>query len=338
MQEAYVNGYWDEIVGFMRNLFNTTFKSNQYLYKALFTGITRVSRESLFSDLNNIKVVTTSSEQYADCFGFIEEEVFKVLDKYGYGKEKENVKKWYDGFKFGKVEDIYNPWSVLSFLQEGKYEPYWLNGDTIKTTIDEQLVFGEMSKNKNAVWSLLHSTGYLKAVETRMSEGIVEYSLKITNYEVKACFNLLVLRWFENAGENYSFFVKALLDGNVGEMMDTLTEICESMISVFDGSGKSAPENFYHGLVLGLLVELRESYEIRSNRESGLGRYDVMLSKNMRMFFNAPIYEIHLPLKHPKYILEDKKYETELLNAGYAKERIKKFAFVFEGKELLIKD
>ena len=373
MQEAYVNGYWDKIVEFMRNMFNGTLKTNPYLHKALLTGITRVSRESLFSDLNNLNVVTNSSEQYADCFGFTEKEVFDSLDEYGYSEEKEEVKKWYDGFKFGNTEGIYNPWSIISFIKNGKYQPYWantssnslvsklvkegdgeikksfetlLNGGIIETTIDEQLVFGEMSKNKNAVWSLLLASGYLKIVSADLPDS--RYRLRLTNFEVKSCFNLMVERWFENAGENYSYFVKALLECNIDDMMDTLTEICESMISSFDGSGKSAPENFYHGLVIGLLVELRNSYEIKSNRESGLGRYDVMLRPKDKNN-NAIIIEFKSKRRSEKdksleeladkalKQIEDKKYEQELLSAGYPEDKIKKLAFVFEGKELLIK-
>ncbi|SFG30892.1 AAA family ATPase [Oribacterium sp. WCC10] len=375
MQEAYVNGYWDEISGYMRNMFNSTLKTNPNLQKALLTGITRVSRESLFSDLNNLKIVTISSDKYADCFGFTEKEVFEALEAYGYSSEKKKVKEWYDGFKFGNTEDIYNPWSIISFLQEGKYEPYWantssnslvsklvregsveikkafedlLNDGVIQTKIDEQLVYGEITGNKNAIWSLLFSAGYLKPVSIEGEGNMAVYSLKLTNHEVKDSFSLLVERWFENAGENYSYFVKALLEGNIDDMTDTLSEICESMISTFDGSGKAAPENFYHGLVIGLLVELRGRYEIKSNRESGLGRYDVMLRPKDKKD-NAVIIEFKskrrsdngrtldelcdIALKQ----IEDKKYETELLEAGYSKDRIIKLAFAFEGKELLIK-
>ena len=375
MQEAYVNGYWDEISGFMRNMFNSTLKTNPNLQKALLTGITRVSRESLFSDLNNINIVTISSDQYADCFGFTEKEVFEALEAYGYSSEKKKVKEWYDGFKFGNTEDIYNPWSIISFLQEGKYEPYWantssnslvsklvregsveikkdfedlLNDGVIQTKIDEQLVYGEMTGNQNAIWSLLFSAGYLKPVSIDGEGNMAVYSLKLTNHEVKDSFSLLVERWFENEGENYNYFVKALLEGNIDDMMDTLSEICESMISTFDGSGKAAPENFYHGLVIGLLVELRERYEIKSNRESGLGRYDVMLRPKDKKD-NAVIMEFKskrrsengktldelcdIALKQ----IEDKKYETELLEAGFTKDKIIKLAFAFEGKELLIK-
>ena len=375
MQEAYVNGYWNEIAGFMRNMFNSALKTNPYLGRALLTGITRVSRESLFSDLNNLRVITSSSEQYADCFGFTEDEVFEALDTYGYSSEKEKVKEWYDGFRFGNVEDIYNPWSVLSFLKEGKYDAYWantssnslvskivresgaetkkafeelLNGEIIKTKIDEQLVFGDIGNNKRAVWSLLFAGGYLRLVDIEGEAGQAEYSLKLTNHEIKDSFNLLVERWFETEEENYDVFVKALLEGNIDDMTDTLTEICESMISSFDGSGKDAPENFYHGLVIGLLVELRGRYEIKSNRESGLGRYDVMLRPKDKND-NAVIIEFKSKRRSEKSKtleeladmalkqIEDKKYETELLEAGYSPDKINKFAFVFEGKELLIK-
>ncbi|SFG45047.1 AAA family ATPase [Oribacterium sp. WCC10] len=376
MQEAYVNGYWGELTGFMRNLFNSTLKTNPYLGRALLTGITRVSRESLFSDLNNLKMVTITSEKYADCFGFTEEEVFGALEAYGYDTEKEKVKAWYDGFKFGNTEGIYNPWSIISFLQEGKYESYWANtssnslvsklvregnvdikksfenllqGETIETEIDEQLVFGEMDGNEKAVWSLLFASGYLKAVSVRDIDGIIKYELKLTNYEVVVSFSILVKRWFENAGSNYSYFVKALLEGNIDDMMDTLSEICEDMISSFDGSGKAAPENFYHGLVIGLLVELRDRYEIKSNRESGLGRYDVMLRPRDKKD-NAVIIEFKSKRRSEKgksldeladmalKQIEDRKYETELVSAGYDKDKIKKLAFAFEGKELLIKE
>ena len=375
MQEAYVNGYWDELVGFMRNMFNSTLKTNPYLGKALLTGITRVSRESLFSDLNNLKIVTVSSDMYADCFGFTEKEVFESLDSYGYSSEKEKVKAWYDGFKFGNTEDIYNPWSIISFLKKGKYEPYWantssnslvsklvregsveikkafeelLNDGVIQTKIDEQLVYGEMTGNKNAIWSLLFSAGYLKPVTIEGEGNMAVYRLKLTNHEVKDSFSLLVERWFENEGENYSYFVKALLEGNIDDMMDTMSEICEDMISTFDGSGKAAPENLYHGLVIGLLVELRDRYEIKSNRESGLGRYDVMLRPKDKKD-NAVIIEFKSKRRSEKgksldelcdmalKQIEDKKYEAELLSAGFDKEKIIKLAFAFEGKEVLIK-
>ena len=130
MQEAYVNGFWDELVAFTRSLFNSTFKTNPYLARAVMTGITRVSKESIFSDLNNLNVVTTTSDEYATAFGFTEEEVFNALDDYGYSDKKELVKKWYDGFTFGSKTDIYNPWSILNFLDKGKVGTYWANSSS----------------------------------------------------------------------------------------------------------------------------------------------------------------------------------------------------------------
>ena len=224
-----------------------------------------------------------------------------------------------------------------------------LNGGIIRTAIDEQLVFGEIPGNSCAIWSLLLFGGYLKIVNIEGSGNMAEYALELTNYEVRDCFNLLVRRWFENAGKNYNYFIKALVDGNTADMNDTLSEICESMISSFDGSGKDAPENFYHGLVIGLLVELRDSYEIRSNRESGLGRYDVMLRPKEKDR-NAIIIEFKSKRKSEKNKtleeladialkqIEDKKYETELLEAGFRQDKIRKYAFAFEGKELLVKE
>ena len=375
MQEAYVSGYWDHLSGFMRIMFNGALKTNPYMHKALLTGITRVSRESLFSDLNNLTVITTSSKGYADCFGFTEKEVFDSLEAHGYGEQKSKVKRWYDGFKFGDMDDIYNPWSILSFLKSGRYEPYWANtssnslvsklvkegdekikeafetlldGGIIEAEIDEQLVYGEMGKNEKAVWSLLFATGYLKEAGLKDRGGISLYRLRLTNYEVNVCFRIMVKRWFENAGSNYGYFVKGLLECDIDDMTDSLSEICESMMSSFDGSGRSAPENFYHGLVIGLLVELRESHEIKSNRESGLGRYDVMIRPKDKNE-NAIIIEFKSRRRSEKgksleeladkalRQIEDKKYEQELIDAGYSPERIKKLAFVFEGKEVFIK-
>ena len=308
MQEAYVSGYWNRIVEFMRNMFNSAFKTNPYMHKVLLTGITRVSRESLFSDMNNINVVTTSSEQYSDCFGFTESEVFTELDNYGYGSEKENVKKWYDGFKFGNTDDIYNPWSIIYFLKTGKYEPYWANtssnslisklvrqgdrsikesfetlirGESIYTQIDEQLVYGEMQDNETAVWSLLQTTGYLKIVNISNDGYKNIYELKLTNHEIKMIFGKMVLQWFSGEGSTlYNEFVKALLKGETRGINKFLNKFLVKTCSYFDGSKNASdaePERFYHGLVLGLMVDLAGNYILESNRESGYGRYDVML-------------------------------------------------------------
>lgn len=192
MQEAYIDGYWDELVRFTRSLFNSTFKTNPYLERGIMTGITRVSKESIFSDLNNLEVVTTTSEKYATAFGFTEEEVFAALDAYGYGERKDEVKQWYDGFTFGTHADIYNPWSILNFLDKGRVATYWANtssnslvgklvregnrrvktnfeqlleGGSILCPIDEQIVYNRLNRREGAIWSLLLASGYLKVLD-----------------------------------------------------------------------------------------------------------------------------------------------------------------------------
>ena len=379
MQEAYVSGYWDEITEFVRNMFNSALKTNPYLQKALLTGITRVSRESLFSDLNNIKVITASSDKYADCFGFTEKEVFKALDDYGYSSEKEKVKEWYDGFKFGNTDGIYNPWSIISFLQEGKYEPYWANtssnslisklvregdravkesfetlmrGESIFSQIDEQLVYGEMQDNEVAVWSLLHTTGYLKTVSIVNDDFKEEYELKLTNYEIMRIFGKMVLRWFSGEGSTlYNEFVKALLKGEVRGMNKFLNKFLLKTCSYFDGSknaSEAEPERFYHGLVLGLMIDLDSRYILESNRESGYGRYDVMLKpkdvkKDIGIIMEFKVLDtfdgeqsLEDTAKSALKQIEERHYDEELLTAGVASERIFKYGFAFSGKEVLV--
>ena len=236
MQEAYVNGYWEELVAFTRSLFNSTFKTNPYLERAIMTGITRVSKESIFSDLNNLKVITVTSDEYSKCFGFTEDEVFAALDEQGLSSEKEKVKLWYDGFTFGDEKDVYNPWSIINFLDEKKYKTYWADsssnglvnelirtgsaeikktmetliaGGTVEKNIDEQIVFEQLKTNKDAVWSLLLASGYLR-VETFRTEGRLNkkiYSLKLTNYEVEQMFGTMIGRWFGGADVPYNEFI-----------------------------------------------------------------------------------------------------------------------------------
>lgn len=310
MQEGYVYGYWREMVEFIRNLFNATFKTNPYLDRAVLTGITRISRESIFSDLNNLEVVTTTADKYADSFGFTEGEVFTALEEYGLGDKKEEVKRWYDGFTFGHKQDIYNPWSILNYLDKRKLGAYWANtssnslvgklireGDPdIKTTmedllhggifyteIDEQIIFDQLDYRQGAIWSLLLASGYLKAESCEMDPFSArwEYGLKLTNLEVRLMFERMIDGWFRDYTPAYNDFVKALLKGNLREMNHYMNKVAMDTISFFDSGNKpsesSEPERFYHGFVLGLLVELRGYYTVTSNRESGLGRYDVLL-------------------------------------------------------------
>ena len=328
MQEAYVNGYWEELVAFTRSLFNSTFKTNPYLERAIMTGITRVSKESIFSDLNNLKVVTVTSKEYAKCFGFTEKEVFMSLDEEGLSTEKEKVKAWYDGFTFGESKDIYNPWSITNFLDEKRYKTYWaatssnslvskliqtgsvnvkktmedlLEGKSINIELDEQIVFDQLNGSSEAIWSLLLASGYLKVdyVDFTNPEGKNIYALSLTNFEVKKMFENMIKDWFRTRDDSSNEFVKALIDGDLDAMNYYMNEVTNNIFSFFDVSGKEEsrirPENFYHGFTLGLMVNQSDNYIITSNRESGFGSYDILLE---------PIDKNNL--KYPGIIIEFK--------------------------------
>ena len=381
MQEAYIHGYWDKFTAFMRSLFNATFKTNPYLERAVMTGITRVSKESIFSDLNNLAVVTTTSDRYSTAFGFTQEEVFKSLDDMGLGERRDDVKRWYDGFVFGEHRDIYNPWSITNFLKEKKLRPYWastssnglvsrliqtappdikqmmedlISGREIVVNFDEQIVFSQLGKNKNAIWSLLMASGYLKPDKVEYKGELLEpwYHLSITNLETVSMFSNMFKGWFNNDSSNYGEFVQALLKGRLREMNIYMNDVAMSTFSYFDvgtqPSERTQPERFFHGFVLGLLVELRDIYEIKSNRESGYGRYDVMLvPKSGDRKYNAIILEFKVFDSYDESTLEDtaqsalrqieeKNYDAELIARGIEKDRIRHYGFAFEGKKVLI--
>lgn len=380
MQEAYVHGYWAEFTTFVRSLFNATFKTNPYLERAVMTGITRVSKESIFSDLNNLRVVTTTSDLYADCFGFTEEEVFASLDAFGMGDKKDVVKQWYDGFIFGGHRDIYNPWSITNYLKEKKLRPYWadtssnglagklirtaspeikehmedlLNGQTITVNFDEQMVFEQLDYNENAIWGLLLASGYLKAEEVEYRGITLKpwYQLRITNLETVSMFDDMFRGWFEASEAGYSSFVKALMQGDLEAMNYYMNKVSLATFSHFDVGGETSeslePERFYHGFVLGLMAERAECYQIRSNRESGFGRYDVMMIPKNREKYPAIIIEFKVCSRAKKETLEDavqealkqivdKKYDAELVALGVPKEQIRHYGFAFAGKKVLI--
>ena len=379
MQEAYVQGYWDEFTSFVRSLFNASFKTNPYLERAIMTGITRVSKESIFSDLNNLRVVTTTSNLYADCFGFTEEEVFAALDEYGMSDKKDEVKQWYDGFTFGEHRDIYNPWSITNYLDEHRLYPYWastssnglvsrlirtasadvkekmedlLRGQAITVYFDEQIVYNQLDDNEEAIWSLLLASGYLKVQNIDYRGITLEpwYTLDITNIETLSMFMTMFRGWFKNKDANYNDFVKALLKGSLKEMNIYMNDVALATFSSYDTgkkpSEKSQPERFYHGFVLGLLVELRDRYQIRSNRESGYGRYDVMLTPVTEVDDAIVIeFKVHEPDEEKSLQdtvrtaldqIKEKNYDAELLLQGIPADRIRHYGFAFEGKKVLI--
>ena len=396
MQDAWISGYWEETVSFFSGLFNSTFKTNKYLERGLITGITRVANvslrepaESIFTGMNNLDVITTTSDKYTTAFGFTEEEVFTALDDAGLGEQKEKVKKWYDGFIFGTSTDIYNPWSIVSFInKKGKYDTYWSNtsgnglvnqliqkgnsdikqimedllqNKSFEAEIDEKIVFDQLNGSADAVWSLLLATGYLKVLNVRTldtdeegvgAEGDVWYTLTITNLETKRMFRKMVRDWFKNDTEvYYNEFIKALLNDNVKKMNTFMNKVALNTFSFFDSGSKPSdqaePERFYHGFVLGMVVNLSDAYKVRSNRESGFGRYDVMiepLDKTKKAYIlefkvldsdeDEETLEDTLANAHAQ--IEEKQYEAELISSGYLPEQIRKYGFAFRGKECLI--
>ena len=382
MQEAYVDGYWDDLVAFTRSMFNSTFKTNPWLERGIMTGITRVSKESIFSDLNNLEVVTTTSDKYATSFGFTEKEVFSALEECGLDSEKEEVKCWYDGFIFGSHKDIYNPWSILNYLDKRYFTTYWANtssnslvgkllregnrgikekfenllrGEVIRTPIDEQIVYNQLDGSEKAVWSLLLASGYLKVLSYDRMELLERgqkqmYELALTNYEVECMFEGMIRGWFTEAEEDYNEFIKAMLQNNLKAMNAYMNRVALSTFSYFDTGKRPSydqPERFYHGFVLGLIVDLQNKYVITSNRESGFGRYDVMLEPKRPQEDDAIILEFKVydeddeenlkeTVQSALAQIEEKQYAAQLIARGVPKERIRCYGFAFEGKKVLI--
>lgn len=397
MQEAYLQGYWDEFTSFIRSLFNATFKTNPYLERAIMTGITRVQYrryakfakqtsngstivEPMFSDLNNLEVVTTTSGAYEDSFGFTEPEVFAALDEFGMSDKKDEVKQWYDGFTFGNHRDIYNPWSITNYLRKGKLNSYWaatssnglvsrliqtasvdvkekmedlLKGQEIVVNFDEQIVYDQLDQDEDAIWSLLLASGYLKVKKIDYRGITLDpwYTLNITNTETRSMFRAMFRGWFKNQRANYGDFMKALIEGDLEAMNYYMNKVALTTFSYFDvGSGNgqdSEPERFYHGFVLGLIAERAGTYKIRSNRESGFGRYDIMMIPMNPMEYPAIIIEFKVCSRMKTESLEEavqsalkqiqeKNYDAELLAQGIPTDRIRHYGFAFEGKKVLI--
>ena len=406
MQEAYVNGFWNDMVGFIRSFFNSTLKTNPYLDRAIMTGITTaeysavrkfakqtsngsalaetISKESIFSDLNNLNVITTTNDEYNTSFGFTESEVFAALDEAGLSEKKDDVKLWYDGFTFGKHKDIYNPWSITNYLDKKEFKTYWadtssnslvgkliqrgspkikkameklLNGEYITVGIDEQIVFDQLDNDEDAIWSLLLASGYLKvdSMEICVSTGEQKYELSLTNLEVRVMFQKLIKGWFMTGDDSSNEFISALIDGDLEAMNYYINEVTLNVFSSFDVAGKDEsrirPENFYHGFVLGLMAGQRNNYIIKSNRESGFGRYDVMMipkhsTNEAGKKLPAIVLEFKVKRDSEKSLeeavevahkqIEEKRYDEEILTLGIEKERIRHYGFAFEGKKVLI--
>ncbi|MBQ9058658.1 MAG: AAA family ATPase [Atopobiaceae bacterium] len=380
MQEAWLGGFWDEMAAFMRSFMNSTFKTNPSLGRGLMTGITRVSRESIFSDLNNLNVCGVTAEKYTTSFGFTQQEVDAALVEFGMQEKRDKVQEWYDGFCFGDIEGIYNPWSITKYLDTKKFEPHWMNtsgnalaadvvrtgeddikkdfeillsGGCVSQVIDEQIIFSELGSSSSAAWSLLLSSGYLTTTAEAPEQFDDPRLLRLTNLEVRLSFEKLIKRWFYRAGSaRYDSFVHSILTGNEEDATDYLNDITISCMSAFDGAthtAESEPERFYHGLVLGLLASLRGRYTVESNRESGRGRYDIMLvpTKDAQVKDTPIIIEFKVFDPRRESTLEDtasralaqieeRAYATTLIERGFSAEHILSYGIAFRGKESLV--
>ena len=375
IQHSYFSGIYDETVAFMRNFLSNTLKDNIYLEKAVLTGILRVARESIFSGLNNLEVYSILKDGYSDKFGFTEDEIDKMLRDFDAVGEREEFKKWYNGYIFGDTV-IYNPWSTLSYLKDIKKEfmPYWVNtsenkiiktilakgseglkksfeellrGNTIETTIDENIIMADVEANENNIWSFLLLSGYLKVVGKRRENNRIYYSLAIPNIEVRFMYEKMIEDWANESyiAAEYSEMLKALINFDYEVFEEIFIEYVERSLSYFDVSGEE-PERVYHSFVLGMLVALSNTHYVLSNKESGYGRYDVMVIpkdiskpgiiiefKKARRTNKKSIYQL---IEEGKKQIEDKKYETELLSRGIT--NIKKLVIVFKGKEVSVND
>ena len=373
IQHSYFSGIYDETVAFMRNFLSNTLKDNIYLEKAVLTGILRVARESIFSGLNNLDVYSILKEGYSDKFGFTEVEIEKMLNDFNIVEEKDEFKRWYNGYLFGNTV-IYNPWSTLSYLKDKNeyFMPYWVNtsenkiiktilakgsdglkksfeellkGNTIETTIDENIIMADIEANENNVWSFLLLSGYLKVVDKIRKEDEIYYKVAIPNVEVKHMYNKIIKDWASESyvSSEYNEMLKALINFDYEVFEEIFIDYVEKSLSYFDVSGEE-PERVYHGFVLGMLVALNNTHYVLSNRESGYGRYDVMVIpkditkpgiiiefKRARKNNKKTIEQL---IEEAKTQIEDKKYETELLSRGITD--IKKLVIVFKGKEVSV--
>lgn len=373
--EAYTDGYWDETINTFRQLFHTTFKENDFFYRAIITGVTRISKNSLFSDLNNLEVDTVTCDAYSDCFGFTEQEVmdaFKCQDI----DTIQDVKAMYDGFTIGRHQDIYNPWSICNYMRQRELIGYWVNtssnklvgdiirrypveskyeierlmaGEKVHKRINEGITFQYLEGDENSLWSLLLAVGYIKAENIVRSVEGIECDVSVTNREVMAMFKTEILGMFHNGWSAYGRFAESLLAHKMelmNEYLQTITYTSISYFDVADGPKERTPENFYHGLVLGLIVSLRDRYRIVSNRESGRGRYDIAmypLQENTDAFImefkvqdRKKETDLEQTAKNALQQIVDKNYEADLLAAGVPEERIYKLGFAFAGKDVLV--
>lgn len=310
IQAAYMNHYYDEAIAVMREMFSETFKENGHLGRAVITGITRIAKESLFSDMNNLAVCSVLSGGYDKAFGFTQGEMEKILEEYGLTGKRDLVRFWYDGFTVGEETGIYNPWSIVNYLSNRTRPPqdYWaqsggvglidhlvrrgsaplkegfetlLGGGTISREISEDLIFPMLDVDENAVWSLLIAAGYVRPGIGDGGHASSDTELCLTNHETQLSLSKMVKAWFNTrSGNHMNAFARAFLADDLWEMNEAMRQVVVNCASSFDSGvrpskGTVRPENFFHALTLGMLTCLSGDFRVTSNRESGFGRYDV---------------------------------------------------------------
>lgn len=371
---GYHEKYYKEIVSFMRNFLSGGLKdTDQYLKRAMLTGILRVAQESIFSGLNNPGVYTLLKDEYSGCFGFTEAEVVRLLKDHNLEGLYGDVKKWYNGYIFGKTT-IYNPWSMIYFAADNgkEFTPYWINtsdnklinklllggghelkqeitylieGQSIEKPVTENIVFPDVDKREDLLWSFLLFSGYLKQTNKRKFQNDDYYTLAIPNREVAYTYSNIIKTYFHDKVENQKlqWMLKALVTGNIDDFEELFSELVLTSLSFFDLPAKAA-EKVYHAFTAGLLVWLSDDYRIKSNRESGYGRYDVMLFPHDKSKLGIVI-EFKVVRKKETFEtalasaleqIEKKKYEAELRADGIT--QVLKLAMAFQGKEVKIKE
>ncbi len=372
---AWVGGYYDEMISFMRNLLSGAFKDNPNIFKGLVTGVLRVARESIFSGLNNLAVYTILKRPFSDKFGFTIEETQRLLESFDTSGKFSEINDWYNGYRFGDVT-VFNPWSLINYVSEQPEfpSPYWANtssndilkelvmdggvslrdeveklirGGIIESRIDENIVLPELKGSRKYIYSLLFFSGYLKCDEQRFVDDQLKCILSIPNREVRFIYREIISSWIEKSFENekLNLMLRALVDGNIDLFSRLLNEFVITTLSYFDAKGKN-PEAVYQAFILGMLLNLGNDYEISSNRELGYGRYDVLVLPRdvkrpaviLEMKSIAGFYEeeSEKAIKDALRSIEERGYDKELIVRGY--DHVLKLAVVSDGKKVWVRE
>lgn len=369
---AFDKGYYDRMIVFMRNFMSMVFKDNTSVFRGVITGILRVSKESIFSGLNNIAVFSLLDRPMSTAFGFIQDEVDGLLDDYSQGRHKEEIKRWYNGYLFGG-HVIYNPWSVLNYIMyDGVFAPYWVNtgsdvllrhliaegpsqvrkgietlvqGGSLCSVINDKLAFPDLLSSASNIWSFMLFSGYLKASEGTMTpDHLMSYTLGVPNTEVSTVFSTIIRGWINDGpvkNDRLEMMLQALDENDIEAFEEILNEFVVNTLSYYDTNGRD-PEKVYQAFLLGMLVS-HGSYKVSSNRESGLGRYDILMCpvdvsrrgyimelKRLRMSST-----VETTLDTALQQIKDKRYAATLHAAGVRD--ILEMAITFDGKRVWVK-